>query len=280
MRAADHSTSTRPATRGEHRSRRQRGALTRLFGDRFLLAAGMLALLLSWASANGENLLFHVVQEAVAQDAAVATPNAAAALEHTRNATTAFYGDFYFWTNLMAMGAQALIASRIKKRRGLAVILLALPILALLASATLVLAPALAIVKWVKVAERATDYSLNQTASQVLWLPASAEAKYEGKPTVDALFGRIGDGFAALTMLASGTVTGHMTVFVTVNVVLAVLWMLAAWIAVHEHGRLVTCAAGAPATRRTRRYGTVVLRASLTDDRRHPQPLVFAAATG
>jgi AAA family ATP:ADP antiporter len=41
----------------------------RVVGDRFVLAAGILALLLSWASTNGENLLFQVVQDGVARTA-------------------------------------------------------------------------------------------------------------------------------------------------------------------------------------------------------------------
>src|SRR5207249_1948388 len=56
------------------------GGLRRVLGNRFLRAAGLLALLLSWASTNGDNLLFQVVQQRAASDAAL-----------TRSAITAFY---------------------------------------------------------------------------------------------------------------------------------------------------------------------------------------------
>jgi AAA family ATP:ADP antiporter len=250
-------------TAGTHavpRSRTAGAAARRLLGraveNRFLVAAGMLALLFSWATTNGEHLLFHVVQQAVTHDAAALHLGTAATLAHTRAATTAFYGDFYFWTNVVALGAQILVASQIIRHRGLAVILLALPVLALVASAALVLAPVLAIVKWVKIAEQATDYSLNQTARHVVWLPISAEAKYESKPTVDGTFVRLGDGFAALTVLASVALGGCTTAtFVGMNVILVVLWAVTALILLREHARLLALAAPVPAAaRRVRRW--------------------------
>jgi ATP:ADP antiporter, AAA family len=236
--------------------------LRRVLGDRFVLAAGVLALLLNWATTNGENLLFQLVQESLASADAGLDP--ALALTHTRVATSAFYGDLYFWTNLGALAVQLLVTARLLQRGGLAAVLLALPLLALLASALVALAPALAVLKWMKVAEQATDYSLNQTARQVLWLPASAEMKYESKPTVDTIFVRIGDGLAALTVLAASHVTGHATdVLLIVNLVLVALWLVTAMVLVREHGRLVAARAaeaGARAIRTVRRTARVVTR--------------------
>ncbi|MCC6765180.1 MAG: hypothetical protein IT293_10995 [Deltaproteobacteria bacterium] len=244
------------------RAPRREGAasLRRVVSDRFVLAAGMLALLLSWATTNGENLLFQVVQDGVAHATTASGVDGAAALEHARAATTAFYGDFYLWTNVAALVVQLLVTSRLLARGGLAAIIFVLPLLALLASAVAALAPVLAILKWVKIAEQATDYSLNHTARQVLWLPASAETKVESKPTVDSLFVRLGDGLAALTVLASGHLGGHTTeALIVVNVVLAALWLVAAGVVVREHGRLVAlraaeaAAAVTPALRRAAR---------------------------
>ena len=263
VRAADGADAARerprPARAADRGRARGRGA-----GHGFVLAAGMLALLFSWATTNGENLLFHVVQEAVARDAAAAGLGAAAARVHTQAATNAFYGDLYLWTNLAALAAQALAASRLLRHRGLAVTLLALPVLALLASAALVLAPALAIVKWMKVAERATDYSLNQTARHALWLPVAADVKYESKPTVDGVFVRAGDGFAALTVLAGGALGGVSTAaLVGMNAGLVVLWVITALVLIREHRRLLALAAAMPATlRRLARRGRALGRAA------------------
>jgi AAA family ATP:ADP antiporter len=246
---------------------RTRAGLRHVVSDRFVLAAGMLALLLSWASTNGENLLFQAVQEGAARAVAGPGVDPAAALEQARTVTSAFYGDFYLWTNVVALLAQLLLTSRLLARGGLAAIIFVLPILALLASAVVAIAPVLAVLKWVKVAEQATDYSLNQTARQVLWLPASAEMKYESKPTVDSIFVRLGDGLAALTVLAGSHTAGHATeLLVAVNLVLVALWLVTAVIAFREHGRLVaerTAAALAevtPAVRRAVERGVRTVR--------------------
>ena len=84
--------------------------------------------------------------------------------------------------------------------------------------------------------------------------------KVESKPTVDSLFVRLGDGMAALTVLASSHVAGHATeVLIAVNLVLVVLWLVTAMVVVREHGRLVaartaeTAARLVPALRRTTR---------------------------
>ncbi len=236
-------------------------SLKRVMSDRFVLAAGVLALLLSWATTNGENLLFQVVQDGIRTTADPGL-DPASALQHSRAATAAFYGDFYFWTNLAALAVQLLATSRLLARGGLAAIIFVLPLLALLAAALLAVAPVLAILKWVKIAEQATDYSLNQTARQVLWLPADHELKIESKPTVDSLFVRLGDGMAALTALASSQFAGHATgIMVAVNLVLVALWLVAAVVVVREHGRLVAARAAeavariAPAVRRAVRAG-------------------------
>jgi hypothetical protein len=168
------------------------------------------------------------------------------------------------------------------------------------------LAPVLAVLKWVKIAEQASDYSLNQTARQVLWLPASAEMKIESKPAVDSLFVRLGDAMAALTALASSHAVGHTTeVMVAVNFVLVALWLATAVVVVREHGRLVAArtaeAAGRVAasvgratrrlSRRVRRTARAIFAAPealfdaviakrlelLPIGRGHPPPLAVAA---
>ena len=55
-----------------------------LLGDRFLLAAGLLALLLSWVTTNGENLLFHTVQESAPTSTPAKAAPSRTARSHTR----------------------------------------------------------------------------------------------------------------------------------------------------------------------------------------------------
>jgi AAA family ATP:ADP antiporter len=99
--------------------------------------------------------------------------------------------------------------------------------------------PVLAVIKLMKVAENSTDYSINNTARHVLWLPVPSKVKLKGKPTIDSLFARVGDGFAALTVLVGAQMLSLATeTFFAFNVALVVIWLGFALIVVREHRRL------------------------------------------
>jgi AAA family ATP:ADP antiporter len=217
-----------------------RSAISIVFASRFLLATALITMLLSWVNTNGENLLFRVVQEFLkgqALEGGVSNTNALIAF--TRDGTTAFYGDFYFWVNVVALILQAFVASRLLKYGGFGVILLTMPIVALVSYTAMAFIPILAIVKVMKIAENSTDYSINNTARNVLWLPVSAELKYKGKPTIDSLFVRMGDGIAALTVLVGVQfLTLSTQSFFVLNVVLVFVWILLAFVVIREHRHL------------------------------------------
>jgi AAA family ATP:ADP antiporter len=180
----------------------RRGALPLVFASRYLLTVALVTLLLNWVNTNGENLLFRVVQESLERDAVLSgVLDPTELLAFTRAGTTAFYGDFYFWVNVTALLLQAVVASRLLKYGGFGALMLALPTVALVSYAAMAVVPLLAVVKPMKIAENATDYSIANTARSVLWLPVTAEHKYKAKPAIDTLFTRIGDGLAALTVV-------------------------------------------------------------------------------
>lgn len=216
-----------------------RSAIAIVFSSRFLIATAVITLLLSWVNTNGENLLFRVVQEFLKGDALrKGISNSDALLVFTRDGTTAFYGDFYFWVNIFAFLLQAFVASRLLKFGGFGLILLAMPVVALISYTAMAFVPILGIVKAMKIAENATDYSINNTARNVLWLPASAEMKYKGKPTIDSLFVRIGDGVAALTVLIGVQLLALSTrSFFVLNVALVLIWIAFAFVVIREHRR-------------------------------------------
>ena len=131
------------------------------------------------------------------------------------------------------------MASRLLKYGGFAAILMLMPAIALLGYTTMALLPVLAVIKIMKVAENATDYSINNTARHVLWLPVSAEITYKGKPTIDTLFARLGDLFAALTVLVGVQILTLATEgFLALTVVLVALWLGVAVTVVREHTQL------------------------------------------
>jgi AAA family ATP:ADP antiporter len=50
---------------------------------------------------------------------------------------------------------------------------------------------------YLKISENSTDYSVNNTAKQMLWLPTTREEKYKAKQAIDTFFVRFGDMLAA-----------------------------------------------------------------------------------
>jgi len=226
----------------EPESRLPRGSFRMIFTSRFLIATAAITLLLSWVNTNGENLLYGVVIETLHEQAAESGLTEPAAIDHyTSDGTTAFYGDFFSWVNVCALLLQALVASRLLKYGGFGLIVLMMPVISLISYSAMALIPILFVIKIMKIAENSTDYSINNTARHVLWLPVSSEMKFKGKPTIDTLFVRLGDGLAAATVMVGTHVLVLSTAeFFTVNVVLVLLWIGSAILLAREHRRLST----------------------------------------
>ena len=212
------------------------GAKLILF-SRFMFAVALVTLLTNWVNTNGENLLFHVIQDTLSNQAAEqGMTDQQAIREFTLNGTTAFYGNFFFWVNIIALLLQTLVASRLLKYGGFTSILLILPVIALVSYTAMALLPILAIIKVMKIAENATDYSLNNTARQVLWLPVDSMMKFRGKPAIDTLYVRLGDGLAAITVLVGVQFLSLSIIqFFAFNVSLVVLWLVFSIMLVREY---------------------------------------------
>ncbi len=216
------------------------GGVSVVLATRYLVALKVITVLLNWVNTNGENLLYRVVQDTLTAEATAAGITGQLALDEYRlTGTTAFYGNFFKLVNLAALVLQGFVASRLLKYGGVAAILMLLPIVALASYATMALLPILAVVKMMKVAENSTDYSINNTARHVLWLPVSSETKFKGKPAVDSVFARLGDGMAAVTVLIGVRVLALPTkAFFAFNVALVLLWIFYSLVVVREHRAL------------------------------------------
>jgi AAA family ATP:ADP antiporter len=119
-----------------------------------------------------------------------------------------------------------------------------LPVIALVSYTAMWLVPVLAVVKPMKIAENATDYSINNTARNVLWLPVPAALTYQGKPTIDTLVTRLGDGLAAATALVGVQLLQLPTdSYFMFNMLLVLLWLALAVDVIRRHRRLAEEAA-------------------------------------
>src|SRR5262249_14843993 len=76
-------------------------------------------------------------------------------------------------------------------------VVLALPLVSLGTYGVVASGVGLAVLRWAKIAENATDYSIMNTARQMLWLPTSREEKYKAKQAADTFVVRSGDMLSA-----------------------------------------------------------------------------------
>jgi AAA family ATP:ADP antiporter len=137
-----------------------------------------------------------------------------------------FSGDYQFWVNVTAFFLQAFVASRLVKYRGLRGVLLALPLIALGGYAIVAAGVGFSVVRWIKTAENATDYSIMNTARQLLWLPTTRDEKYKAKQAIDTFFVRGGDVLSAVAVyLGAGVLHLDVQQFAIGNIVLTLVWI-------------------------------------------------------
>jgi AAA family ATP:ADP antiporter len=186
-----------------------------------LIAA--LVLLLNLVNTTGEYLLGRTVSQAAT--AAVAAGTAVSEQQFIG----AFFSKFQLAVNLSGLLLQLFAVSRILKYLGVRLALLALPLIALGGYTLLAVYPILGVIRWAKTLENATDYSLNNTVRNVLFLPTTREEKYKAKQVVDAFCQRAGDVLSAGLVFVGTTVLAlTVTQFALVNLGFVVLWLVLA----------------------------------------------------
>ncbi len=218
-----------------------RNGFSLVFKNRYLLLIALMMVLANLVNTTGEYILGNRVKadalEAVPEivltegmsDAAVATAEAERR-DQIGVITGKFYSGFFNLVNIIGLLTQLFLVSRIVKWGGVHWAIMILPLVALGGYALIGMIPALIMVRWVKTAENATDYSLQNTVRNMLFLPTTRQEKYQAKQAIDSFFMRAGDMLAGLLVLI-GTTVWHLSVagFAWVNVALAVAWLWVAW---------------------------------------------------
>jgi len=212
----------------------RRGTFRLVFEDRYLLLVAFLALILNWVNSTGEYILGRTVEGAAQAAVAAGTARGLSVPEYIGE----FYSDFFFAVNLVGLTVQLFLVSRLLKYFGVRVAVMVLPIIALFGYAVLAFVPILSLVRVVKIAENATDYSVQNTVRNVLFLPTSREQKYKAKQAIDSFFVRGGDVLSALLVFVGTTTFGlAANGFARINLVLAAVWLLIALAIGREYGR-------------------------------------------
>src|SRR3954466_3891497 len=193
------------------------GGFQLVMSNGYLRLIAVLVVLLNIVNTTGEYVVARLLSAHVNE---LAAANAAF---DKRAYIGAFTGDYQFWVNVTAFLLQAFVTSRLVKHRGVRGALLALPLIALGGYTIIAAGVGFGVVRWIKTAENATDYSIMNTARQLLWLPTSREEKYKAKQAIDTFFVRFGDVLSAGVVYV-GAHQLHLSVgqFATVNVVFTI----------------------------------------------------------
>jgi ATP:ADP antiporter, AAA family len=235
--AVDRREASRPRTVGSEPAKSAEKAVPSttngfalIYRNRYLILIALTLVLANWVNTTGEYILDRLILD---QTAGLCEREQTAFIGE-------FRGLFYFWVNIAALVIQALVVSRLVKRFGIAAVVFALPLVAFGAYGLIAAGAGLAVTRWVKTAENATDYSIMNTAKAMLWLPTTKEEKYKAKQATDTFFVRIGDLLSAGVVLVGTTwIVLGTAGFAAVNMVLVVVWLVLSVVLVREYRRLV-----------------------------------------
>ena len=202
------------------------GAFSMLRQHRYLSLIAAFSLVFTLVNTNGEYLLGKLIKA----DASARIAAGALAAEQIPDFIAAKYNEFFEWMNGIGLVLQLLVVSRLIKRVGAAPSFFILPVISLSSALAVSFAPVLGVIFVGKLLENSTDYSLNNTLRQMLWLPTTREMKYKAKQAVDTFFVRMGDvASGAWVALAISGLGFGVRGFALGNVVLVGLWL---WLAV------------------------------------------------
>jgi AAA family ATP:ADP antiporter len=209
------------------------GGFELILKDRYLLWIAALTILLNIVNTTGEFLLNRMVEtEALARFGA--DPGMRA---ESQRYIGSFFGSFNASVSFVGFVLQLFVTSRVMRFMGVRGALFILPVIALVNYSVIAVVPLLALVRIGKVLENSTDYSIQNTIRQALYLPLSREAKYKAKAAIDTMFTRTGDVISA-GCVAAGTAVGLGAVgFAWLNVGLTMVWLAVAGQIAREHRR-------------------------------------------
>jgi ATP:ADP antiporter, AAA family len=203
----------------------KKGGFSLVMSHRYLLLIAVFALVYNWVNTNGEYMLSKLIKA----DAAALVQQGKIGAKDVGNAIGAAYADFFFYVNVAGVLLQTFVVSRLVRWFKLPTAFLFLPVLALTNGFIFAFVPIVALAKAGKTAENATDYSLNNTLKQMLWLVTSPDMKYKAKQVVDTFCVRIGDVCSALSVyVAVDLLKFSVPRFAWISIALAGVWIFLA----------------------------------------------------
>ena len=184
--------------RASRRSGRQ-GGFELVLKDRYLFWIAVLIVLLNVVNTTGGYVLNRLIVQRSRRRDSAPVPTISPPAGSSSPRSPARSSPPSIWSGFLL---QLFVTSRVIRFMGVRGALFILPVLALVNYSIIAVAPILAVVRIGKILENSTDYSIQNTLRQALFLPTSREAKYKAKAAIDTFFTRAGDvvsaGFVAL----------------------------------------------------------------------------------
>ena len=211
------------------------GAFALVLRNRYLLLIALLVMILNWVNTNGGYILLATLENIA--ETAIAEGRAGGLTE--REYLAGFYSGFLTIQNVAGLLIQLFLVSRILKYAGVRVALLILPVIALGGYTLLAFSALLPLIRVVKITENSTDYSLNNTVRNVLFLPTTREEKYKAKQVTDSFAQRAGDVLhSVLIFVATGVLALTTRDLALINLALVVVWLVIAVLIGRQYLRL------------------------------------------
>ena len=204
--------------------------------DRYLLWIAVLIVLLNVVNTTGG----YVLNRLIVTEATTRFGTGATAVVASRQFVTAFSGSITAAVNLVGLLLQLFATARVIRFMGIRGALFVLPVIALINYSVIAVAPILAVVRVGKILENSTDYSIQNTLRQALFLPTSREAKYKAKAAIDTFFTRVGDIVSAGAVYVGQIAALTTSTFAVLNVFLTLVWLLVARQIARKHRQRTT----------------------------------------
>jgi AAA family ATP:ADP antiporter len=219
------------------------GGFRLVVGERYLLLIGLLTLTVNIVNTNG-NYILNETLAGMARSVIAAGGGG----QSEGQIIGSFMAGTDFWQNVLSMAIQFFLVSRIFKYLGIGGALFILPVLSFMSYGIFAFAPLLSLIRLTKIAENATDYSIQNTVRRALFLPTSREAKYKALQAVETFFWRAGDMLSSVAVLiAIRWLHLSARAFAIVNISFIVFWLILAVNLARENRRLTAQAERAAA---------------------------------
>jgi AAA family ATP:ADP antiporter len=197
-----------------------------VFKTRYLLLMALMLMLANWVNTTGEFILGDIIKQHAVDRIAAGQAGSLSEAQIIGD----FYSKYFTYVNILSLVMQLFIVSRVVKYLGIKWAVMILPFISLSAYNILAFMPTLIMVLSAKVLENSTDYSLNNTVRNMLFLPCTYEEKFSAKQAIDSFFVRMGDVLsAALVFFGTNIIQLNARKFAAVNAALVLVWLVIAW---------------------------------------------------